>query len=257
MKHLDPDKIFSSSVKMRFNFLIAFLLILYWGLNDFSWTGLLFGYLSYATIGKVGGDVALHRYFSHRSFKTNWFWDRLLKITSVMIGHGSMFLWAITHRAHHKDSDTSLDPHPPNIAGFLSVFLRTWSGKFTPSAKFGKDLIHDSEIMFIHKHYFKLFYSWIILSFLISPSITLYLFAFPCFGFFIETGLVNTICHRYGYRKYNTNDQSTNNVFVNWITLGNGMHNTHHAKQSINTNDIHNKWYEFDVMKYLIRVIKI
>lgn len=255
MKLPDPDKIFASSAKMKLNFLIAFSLISYWLLTDFSWSGLILGFVSYATIGKIGGDVAMHRYFSHRSFQTNWFWDKVLKFTSFMIGHGSMFLWTITHRAHHKDSDTVQDPHPPNIAGFVSIFLRTWSGGFTPSAKFGKDLMRDSDVMFIHKHYFKLFYLWLILLFMFGYNVVLFLFAFPCFGFFLETGIVNTVCHRYGYRTYETSDQSTNNILVNTLTLGNGMHNTHHAHQGLYTTDL-GKWYEFDLMKYFINAIR-
>jgi stearoyl-CoA desaturase (Delta-9 desaturase) len=255
MKYLDPDKLFSSSAKMKFNFLLAFVIIIYWCLTNFSIVGMALGAVSYVIVGKIGGDVAMHRYFSHRSFQTTQFWDWALKIMSVMIGHGSMFLWTITHRAHHKDSDSDKDPHPPNVAGITSVFLRTWSSNFTPSANFGKDLLKDSSILFIHKNYFKIFYIWLFLLFLLGDAALLYLFAFPCLGFFLETGLVNTICHRYGHAKYVTNDQSTNNILVNFLTLGNGMHNTHHKHQSLYTTDF-GKWYEFDLMKYFINAIR-
>ena len=55
---LDPDKLFSSSAKMKINFVLSIIVILYWSVNYFSWTVLLLGLLSYYTIGKIGGDVA-------------------------------------------------------------------------------------------------------------------------------------------------------------------------------------------------------
>ena len=254
---LDPDKLFTSSAKMKINFALSIIVILYWSVNYFSWTVFLLGLLSYYTIGKIGGDVALHRYFCHRSFKTSNFWDKVLKFTSFIVGHGSQFLWVITHRVHHKDSDTVDDPHPPAIAGNLKIFLRTWSSNFVPSAKYGKDLIKDTDIMFIHKHYFKLFYLWVVVLSMFGIYPLLLLFAFPCFGFFLETGFVNIVGHGHGYRPYNTPDHSTNNIILNTLTVGNGMHNTHHCHQSSYTTDIRNKWYEFDLMKYFINAIRI
>lgn len=254
-RSFDPDKVFSSSAKMKLNFLMAASIIACWTVSYFSWGGLLVGLIAYATIGKIGGDIAMHRYFSHRTFTTDKFWDRVLKACSVMIGHGSMFLWAITHRAHHKESDTHLDPHPPNIAGLASIFFRTWSSEFTPSAKYGKDLMKDHEIMFIHRNYFKLFYLWLIVLSAFGFEALLFIFAFPCFGVFLETSLVNTVCHRYGRRDYATDDNSTNNVIVNIITLGNGMHNTHHKHQGLYTTDL-GKAHQFDPMKYFIHAIR-
>ena len=245
----------NSSAKMKINFILAFGLILYWAITEFTIAGLLLGLLSYATIGKLGGDIGMHRYFSHRSFKTTTFWDKVIKLASFMIGHGSMFLWTITHRAHHKDSDKISDPHSPQFGGFFRIFFRTWSGEFTPSAKYGKDLLRDKEIMLIHKHYFKLFYVMLICQFLLGFDVILFLFAFPCFGFFLETAFVNTIGHSIGYRSFDTPDNSKNNTILNFFTLGNGMHNTHHKFPSNYTTGT-NLWYEFDLMKYFINAIK-
>ena len=249
------DMHINSSVKMKINFTLAFTLILYWAITQFTIGGLLLGLLSYATIGKLGGDVGMHRYFSHKSFRTNVFWDKVIKLAAFMIGHGSMFLWTITHRAHHKDSDTVDDPHSPQFGGFFKIFFRTWSGNFIPSVIYGKDLLKDKEIMWIHKHYFKLFYVMLLCQFLLGFDIILFLFAFPCFGFFLETGFVNTIGHSKGYKTYVTKDNSTNNPVLNILTLGNGMHNNHHKNQSAYTN-AGSKWYEFDLMKYFINAIK-
>ena len=33
-----------------------------------------------------------------------------------------------------------------------------------------------------------------------------------------------------GYRNFNTDDETVNSHFWNWLTLGEGLHNNHHAK---------------------------
>ena len=65
---------------------------------------------------------------------------------------------------------------------------------------------------------------------------------------------VNTLNHlttKISYRNFNTNDNSQNNIIVHWYTLGEGLHNNHHAcpneyNQAIKTN-------EFDIVGWLIK----
>ena len=40
---------------------------------------------------------------------------------------------------------------------------------------------------------------------------------------------VNSICHKFGYRTFQTKDQSRNNVLISLFTFGEGFHNNHHA----------------------------
>jgi len=83
--------------------------------------------------------------------------------------------------------------------------------------------------------------SWQIPVFLISASslITIH-----------SAGLVNALCHRYGYRNFKTKDNSTNNTFINIITLGSGLHNNHHADPMNYSNKVKN--YEFDFPAWII-----
>lgn len=260
IKKIDPDHFLKNhtGIKIKVNFLFAHCIILYWAFTDFSWTGLIIGYISYILIGKIGGDIGLHRYFSHSSFKTSNFFKSWLIVNATLIGHGSILLWTATHRLHHAKSDSVNDPHTPT-KGTLKTWFRIWDKDLTINTNQIKDIVKNKKILFLHRNYFKILYFWIILLIALSYfSIypLLFLFAFPCAGFFHETGLVNTICHKLGYRSYKTDDQSTNNIFVNLLTVGNGMHNTHHAKPYLYTTNIHYKWYEFDLMYYFIKFIK-
>lgn len=74
-------------------------------------------------------------------------------------------------------------------------------------------------------------------------------------GFFISTVVlfhatvsINSLAHVWGQRRFDTDDDSRNNVWLALITLGEGWHNNHHrwpqsARQGF-------RWYEIDVTWY-------
>jgi stearoyl-CoA desaturase (delta-9 desaturase) len=71
-------------------------------------------------------------------------------------------------------------------------------------------------------------------------------------GVFVRTVLVwhitwsvNSVTHLWGYRNYDTDENSTNNVFVGLWSNGEGWHNNHHAQPRAAAHG--HKWWEFDV----------
>ena len=68
---------------------------------------------------------------------------------------------------------------------------------------------------------------------------------------FHSAGAVNVLCHKWGYRLFNTPDGSTNNTWVNLITLGSGLHNTHHAEPKNWSNK--KRWYDLDLPGSIIK----
>lgn len=260
--HIDPDQWLGGNVaaKLKINFIVSHLIIFYWAVTDFSWWGLLLGVLAYIFIGKMGADIGFHRYFTHRSFEVHAWIRKYLLWNATIIGHGSVLLWVATHRIHHAKADTEQDPHSPIHHGLITTWLRSWTTTNRPNMMLMKDIVRDQEIVFLHRNYFKVFYAWItlliILSFLLGNIYPLlFFFAWPNAGFFNEAGMINSIGHLYGYTTYDSKDNAKNNLWVNFLTFGNGLHNTHHAKPGIYTCDIHGKWYEIDPMKYIVRLI--
>lgn len=260
---IDPDKWLGGDVskKLKINFAISHLLILYWAITDFSLLFLILGIASYVLIGKVGADIGFHRYFTHRSFEVSKAVRKYLLINATLIGHGSVLLWVATHRIHHAKADTDEDPHSPAHHGLITTWLRSWTTTNRPNMMMMKDVMKDKDIVFLHRNYFKVFYSWILFLVLLSVLLgniypLLFGFAFPNAGFFNEAGMINSIGHLWGYKTYETKDNSRNNLFVNFLTFGNGLHNTHHFKPNLKTCDIHGKWYEVDPMKYIIKLIE-
>jgi stearoyl-CoA desaturase (Delta-9 desaturase) len=67
------------------------------------------------------------------------------------------------------------------------------------------------------------------------------------------TFLVNSVCHLFGRRRYQTTDRSKNCWWAALLTMGEGWHNNHHHYQSCARQGF--KWWEVDVTYYVIRLL--
>src|SRR5205085_916653 len=79
--------------------------------------------------------------------------------------------------------------------------------------------------------------------------------SFVVWGMFVRlvgvlhvTWFVNSASHIWGYRNYETTDNSRNLWWVGLLAYGEGWHNNHHAFQRMARHG--HKWWEFD-MTYL------
>ena len=61
----------------------------------------------------------LHRYFSHRSFKTSRPMQFLFAVAAGTAAQRGALWWAAHHRKHHKESDNETDVHSPHTHSFL------------------------------------------------------------------------------------------------------------------------------------------
>ncbi|KAL0855343.1 hypothetical protein Bca101_060496 [Brassica carinata] len=68
------------------------------------------------------------------------------------------------------------------------------------------------------------------------------------------TFLVNSVCHIWGTRAWNTPNLSKNNWWVAIITFGEGWHNNHHAFEFSARHGL--EWWQLDVTWYLIRFLE-
>ena len=64
------------------------------------------------------------------------------------------------------------------------------------------------------------------------------------------TWAVNSATHIWGYRNYETSDDSTNLWWVGLLSYGEGWHNNHHAFQRMARHG--HKWWEVDVTYWTI-----
>ncbi|KAI3926674.1 hypothetical protein MKW92_019074 [Papaver armeniacum] len=69
------------------------------------------------------------------------------------------------------------------------------------------------------------------------------------------TFVINSVCHIWGKRPYNTKDLSTNNWMMNMINLsGEGWHNNHHAFEF--SARIGLEWWQLDFPWYVIKLLE-
>ncbi|KAL6278297.1 hypothetical protein ACE6H2_021898 [Prunus campanulata] len=69
------------------------------------------------------------------------------------------------------------------------------------------------------------------------------------------TFALNSICHRWGKKVWDTGDMSRNNWVFGLLTHGEGWHNNHHAFQYSAWHGF--EWWEVDVIWYVIRFLEI
>lgn len=221
----------------------------------FSEYSLLFvSVVTYWIIGVLGINIGYHRLLSHRSFKTHWFWEQLFSVIGVITVVGSPLAWVAVHRQHHRLAERPGDPHSPYLIGNLRAWFGIWNMPRL-DLKLVRDMRENVFQRELHKKYLLVILIWISILFAYDPLMIIYVFAIPACLCLHSTSAIIVIAHRHGYRPYpDVKDQSRNSWIANLITLGEGWHNTHHAKPYAWNNQ--ERWWEFDIPAYIIRLIK-
>jgi len=202
-----------------------------------------------------------HRYFSHRTFKTNRFWQLVFAILGASSAQRGPIWWAAHHRHHHQVTDKKEDPHSP----WTQPFWRSHLGWFLSYANFHydknkvRDLLKFPELCLLDRFDVIVPFILIILLFVLGEILKIY---FPelkstgpqlvIWGFSISTVLtlhttvsINSFGHKYGRRRYKTKDHSKNNVLLALLTFGEGWHNNHHRYPATAQQGFH--WWEIDI----------
>ena len=222
--------------------------------TDFSWLYFATGLVSFLVFGIVGANVGLHRYFSHRTFKTSRFFEYVLAITGTLTSLGSIISWVAIHRYHHLHADTELDPHSPRHIGWWRAYSYDWN-RAQISKKFIRDLIGDPLITFCHKHYFKILFVYASMLALIDPWLIVFAYAVPATGCLNGVSAVTVVGHIHGYVTHPVNDTSRNSWIACIFSLGEGWHNNHHAHPYQWQQG--EQWWEIDPPSWIIRLIRI
>jgi stearoyl-CoA desaturase (delta-9 desaturase) len=68
------------------------------------------------------------------------------------------------------------------------------------------------------------------------------------------TWFVNSASHMWGYRNYETTDDSRNNWWVALLSYGEGWHNNHHAYPRMAVHG--HRWWEFDMTYKAIQLLR-
>lgn len=212
-----------------------------------------------------------HRYFSHRSFKTNRFFQFLFALLGCTAVQRGPLWWAAHHRHHHRVSDQPGDLHSPVVDGFWWSHLM-W---FTSPANFKthydkiKDFSKFPELVFLTRYDLVIPFLFALAIFaggwaleIFAPGLGTNRWQMLVWGFFISTIVlghatftINSLSHIFGKKHYQTKDNSRNNWFLAMITLGEGWHNNHHRfPGSVRQGFV---WWEIDLTYYALRFLAL
>jgi len=239
-------------IKITFNqkllifIFVHFAISVYTLFTHWSFTLLMFAWITAKIFNAIGNEVALHRLWCHKSFKTTKFKEWILHMFSIPLLYGSSITYTGVHRQHHAYSDTDKDPHITKPWWKVVFYVR--NEKYNIETKFVADLIRSPVHRFIHRHYFKINIVLLLtLLAIFGIEFTGYFLSFNVFYNFVAAGLVNTLGHRpdLGTRNYDTSDMSTNNSFLKWLTWNEGYHNNHHHKPSSHTYALNPGEFDF------------
>ena len=209
-----------------------------------------------------------HRYFSHKSFKTNRFWQFCFAVLGNSSAQRGPLWWAAHHRHHHRYADTEKDIHSPSRHGFIwsHVGWLTSPANFPTKMQYVKDWARFPELRWINRFDIvvpvllavALFVGGNLLAIHApqlgtnGPQLLIWGFFISSVALFHGTVTINSLDHMFGSRRYDTPDTSRNNALLALITLGEGWHNNHHhyavcARQGF-------FWWEIDITYYLLKV---
>ncbi len=197
-----------------------------------------------------------HRYFSHRSFRMNRFWQFVLAFLSQTSAQKGILWWASHHRHHHLMSDRKADVHSAVQEGFwwshVGWILSDQYDDYDPAAvaDFGK----YPELRWLDKYHLIPAVVYGAAVFAIGGwDAFVWGFVFATVVLYHGTFLINSLSHVWGSRRFATPDESRNNFVLALVTLGEGWHNNHHFYMSSVRQGI--RWWEVDITFYLLKAL--
>ncbi len=217
-----------------------------------------------------GITAGYHRLLAHRSFQTSRFVQFLFAFAGCQAFQGGPLWWVAHHRSHHRFTETDEDIHSPRTKGLWQSHMG-WmmhNEAFNEKGANSRDLHKFPEIKFLQRYYvwvilgeIPAFYGLGVLLNMLYPEAGTSGLQILVWGFFLctvmlwhATFMVNSVCHMWGSRGYETEDTSTNNVFVAAVALGEGWHNNHHQYPLSSRHGLH--WWQIDLTWYLLKTLK-
>ena len=167
-----------------------------------------------------------------------------------MAVQGSVITWVADHRKHHAFTDQDGDPHSPHLSGpgFLGAVKGLWHAHVgwlfesvgtAERERFAADLVKDRVVRAVDK----LFWLWVALGFAIpfalgwivggglGTALTALLWGGFVRVFLLHhvTWSINSVCHFFGRKRFDIEDESRNVFWLAPLSMGEAWHHNHHA----------------------------
>ncbi|MCP4080191.1 MAG: acyl-CoA desaturase [Planctomycetaceae bacterium] len=242
----------------------------------FSWWGVAWLFVGNFLFTSMGIGAGYHRLLTHRGFKCPKWFEYTLATLGVCSFQDSPGRWVLVHRVHHQHSDHQPDPHTPRVSAFWAhmgwLFIDN-KELSTASAydRYVRDLMQDRYYMWLQKGQ-----NWILVYMMHALLLTgvgsligylttgtgagalQYGSQWLMWGVVMRTiwtwhvtWAINSAAHIWGYRNYETREDSTNNWLFALLTNGEGWHNNHHADPRSARHG--HRWWEIDMTWITLR----
>jgi stearoyl-CoA desaturase (Delta-9 desaturase) len=224
----------------------------------------------------LGVTVGFHRLFTHRSFATSSALRGVFAALGSVAIEGPVVSWVADHRKHHAFADQPGDPHSPHVdhgvglRGALRglahahmgwLFLHNQRGA---RKRYAPDLLADPVVRFVDRT----FVFWALgglaaafgLGWLIGGTLSAALTGLLWGGavrllvLHHVTYSINSLCHFFGRKRFNTGDESRNLAWLSLLSFGEAWHNNHHAFPTSAAHGM--RWWEIDVASAVIRSLE-
>jgi stearoyl-CoA desaturase (delta-9 desaturase) len=268
------DTVVKANVGFRnFTFDLLFMhlgvLLVFW--TGVSWASLV-AFLVAVNVQGFAMTGGMHRYFSHRSFKTGRGFQFLMGLVATTAGQHDPLYWAAIHRRHHRYSGGDHDPHSRETYGMWWAHLGWLLREKHPESKaFDLHSVHDlaryPELVFLNRHYRLVWLAYLAAVFGLGTALgfcfpglhtsglqfVAWAFFFSSFWVFHTTVSINSFGHTFGSQRFPTSDGSRNNWVLAFVLLGEGWHNNHHRYPHSERQGFY--WWEFDATHCVLVVL--
>jgi stearoyl-CoA desaturase (delta-9 desaturase) len=256
--------------------LIAMLAVFPW---FFSWPAAITAAVGVVVFGQ-GINLCYHRVLTHRSARLALPVERFFVFLALCCLEDTPAKWVTIHRLHHRNSDQPDDPHSPLHRPRLLGALWAHAGwlfmhnaethSLSASLEYAHDVLEDPFYRKLEKGllWLQIYILHVVGLFLIGCGVgwavegtaagalqagaswLVWAAALRTVAVWHITWTVNSLSHLFGYRNYETTDDSRNNWLVAVFAMGEGWHNNHHHDPVSATNQ--HRWWEIDATYYVL-----
>jgi stearoyl-CoA desaturase (delta-9 desaturase) len=245
----------------------------------FTWSGLIVALLCTHLCGLFGINLCYHRLLTHRALKCPKWLEHAMAVVAMSCLQETPARWVAIHRRHHQFADEQPDPHSPLASFFWShigwiLVDQPDLSRLGMYERYAKDILRDRFYVMLERSYALIWINLIQMPLFFGAGFAVgSLFgeaptnaahtglSIMMFGVFVRTVLVwhitwavNSVTHLWGYRSYETGEDSRNNVLIGLISNGEGWHNNHHADPRSARHG--HRWWEIDNTYLTIRVLE-
>lgn len=171
----------------------------------------------YGCLTNALSQIAYHRWLCHDQFVPHIV-GRIAMLYSIVISaNGNPIHYVYSHLNHHKNADSDKDTHNPKELGFFKMWLGWYN---TPTDYISmRFLLKKRDVVFISKHYWKLYALITIMHFIITPWLVVWQ-AFNFTHMWLALNWLNFAAH----------DGKAIRLggFSNIWMMGEGCHDIHH-----------------------------